>query len=191
MQTLLNYRRFRNRRPFDRRFFVLRPSRCLNAARHGVLPPCPLRPSRFLNAARRGVLPPCPLRRFWCLDAARCGVLQPVHPLRRSWCLDAARCGVLPPCPLRPSGVPQCCQAWSVAAGAPFAPFLVHQCCQVWSIAAVPFAPVWCLPGASMLARYTHYSKSQKLEFWKCCPLMAAHYRLYRASRILGNCKQM
>ena len=43
----------------------------------------------------------------------------------------------------------------------------------------------------SIPSYYTHYSKLEKLEFWQWCPLLAARYRLYRVSQILGNCKQM
>ena len=153
MQTLLNYRRFRNRRPFDRRFFCFAPVWCAS-----MLP--------GVEYFRRAPFAPFLVSR--CCQA---------------WSIAAV--------PFAPFMVSRCCQVWSVAAGAPFAPFLVPQCCQVWSVAAVPFAPVWCLPGDSMLARYTHYSKSQKLEFLPLCPLLAAHYRLYRVSQILGNCKQM
>ena len=43
----------------------------------------------------------------------------------------------------------------------------------------------------SIPSYYTHYSKSRELEFLQWCPLLAARYRLYRVSQILGNCKQM
>ena len=62
---------------------------------------------------------------------------------------------------LRPSGVPRCCQVWSVARctfapvpgvsmlpgveychGCTFTPCLVPRCCQVWSVVRCTFAPV-------------------------------------------------
>ena len=118
---------------------------CFNRSRDGLQVCSPFFFVWCLDVSRCGVLPVAPLRRSWCLDAARLGVL-PVAPLRRSWCASMLpgveccplhRCAVpgasmlpgLECCPLHRCavpGAPQCCQVWSVAAGAPFAPFLVR-----------------------------------------------------------------
>ena len=69
--------------------------------------------------------------RSWCAL-----MLPGVEYCRRALCaflvrLDAARCGVLPPCTL--------------------CAFLVRlDAARRGRIAAVPFAPSWCLPGASL-----------------------------------------
>ena len=98
--------------------------------------------------------------------------ITPVCHLRPSWCLDAGTDGVLQPVPL--CAVPgasmlpgvECCSR------CPFAPFLV---------------PFWC-PTPSY---YIHYGISQILGTLHRSTLLAARYRLYRASRRLGNCEQI
>ena len=172
MQTLLNYKRFRDRRPFDRRFFVLRPF-CAS-----MLPGVEY--CRRALCARSGVPRCCqawsiaavPFAPVWCAS-----MLPGVEYCRRALC---AR-----------SGVPQCCQVWSVAAGAPFAPFWCLNAARCGVLQPVHLCAVPGAPFAPNLLGYTHYSKSRKIEFWQWCPLLAARYGLYRASQILGNCKQM
>lgn len=51
----------------------------------------------------------------------------------------------------------------------------------------VLYGALWC-PTPS---RYTHYTILQILGVLQPCPLQAARYRPYRASRILGNCERM
>ena len=114
---------------------------------------------------------------------------------------------ITPVCHFRPSGASMLARM-EYYARVPFPPVLVPPCWHGWSITPVcHFRP----SGASMLARmeyyarvphlrpfwcptpscYTRYSKLQILEFLQRCPLLTARYRSYRASRILGICKQM
>ena len=118
--------------------------------------------------ARMEYYAPCHLRPSWCPQAGTDGVLRPVYHLCPSRCLHAAR--------------------MEYYARVPFAPVLVPPCWHGWSI--TPHA-ICARPGAPTPSYYIHYSISQKLGTLHRCPLLAAHYRLYRTSRRLGNCKQM
>ena len=185
----------------------LRPSWCLDAGTDGVLRRVPFAPVLVPRCWQGwSITPVCHLRPSWCLDAGTDGILRPVpfapvlvppcwhgcNITPRAICARPganmeARMEYYAPCHLRPS--------WCLHVGTdgvlhhvPFAPVLVPPCWHGWSI--TPRA-ICARPGASMLARYTHYSISQILEFLPWRPLLAAHYRLYRASQILGNCKQM
>ena len=137
---------------------------------------------------------------------ARMEYYAPCH-LRPSWCLHAGTDGVLRPCAICARLVPPCWHGWSITPRAICARPGASMLARMEYYDRVPFAPVWCLhagtdgilrpvchlrpSGASTPSCYTHYSKSRKLEFWQRCPLLAARYRLYRPSQILGNCKQM
>ena len=50
--------------------------------------------------------------------------------------------------------------------------------------------PLCAVPGASTQSYYIHYGISQILGTLHRSTLLAAHYRLYRTSRRLGNCEQ-
>ena len=91
-------------------------------------------------------------------------------------------------CTFAPVWCPRWYQARSIATDAHLRPFWCPRWHQARSIATdAHLRPFW----VYIPSYYTHYSKSQKLEFWKWCPLLATRYRLYRVSQILGNCKQM
>ena len=117
-QSLTKTERCRNRRPFGRRFFCLRPSWCLEGARYGVLHPCQL-------CARPGALMVPGVE--YCTRANFAPVLVP------RWCqvwsiAPVYRCAR--PGTSMVSGMEYCTRA-------NFAPVLVPRGCQAWSIAPV------------------------------------------------------
>ena len=104
------------------------------------------------------------------------------------WCPVGIRQGVLPRMHICARLVSRWHQARSIATAAHLRPFWCPRWYQARSIATAahlrPFR-------VSIPSYYTHYSKSRELEFLQWCPLLAARYRLYRVSQILGNCKQI
>ena len=98
------------------------------------------------------------------------------------WCLDALSGVECCPVPhLRPSGASICCQVWSVAPCHICARLVPRYAVRCGVLPRATFALVWC----PTLSCYTHYSKSQILEFLQRCPLQATRYRSYRSLQIL------
>ena len=143
------------------------PLWCLDGIRHGVLPRmhicarlvpsmasgmeychgCTFAPAGALVGIRYGVLPPCHVCARWCPRWHQAWSIATDAHLRPSWC-------------------PRWHQAWSIATDAHLRPSWCPRWHQVWSIATdAHLRPL--VPSPSC---YTHYSKSQILEFLQRCP---------------------
>ena len=107
---------------------------------------------------------------------------------------------------LRPFWCPRWHQAWSIATAAHLRPSgalvgirhgvlpRLHICARSGALVGIRHGVLprlhICAHLVPTTLHYTHYTISQILGILQPSPLQAAHYGSYRASQILGNCKQ-